>query len=191
MDFQWKRLHPPSVHGNHGHAGTIASLVEQGIPLEEAPSDFGHRRHAGMIVSLVAQGFSVEDAKFECSRRVGKECRGKGGENDIHGYYLVQEINKHGIPCNHQTDWKAGTWKDIAMWLASDNVRIGHTTRNLVSNFCLDGEIHKIINHKNMSDKRRWRVLWGHNIPHGIKSVNEAEIMKEIPKMKRKSAKKN
>ncbi len=89
MDFQWKRLHPPSVHGNRGHAGTIASLVEQGIPLEEAPSEFGHRGHAGTIASLVAQGFSVEDAKFECSRRAGKECRGKGEKIDIHGYYLV------------------------------------------------------------------------------------------------------
>ena len=77
------------------------------------------------------------------------------------------------------------------MWLASDSVRIGYTARNLVGNFCLDGEVHKIINHKNMSDKRRWRVLRGHNIPHGIKSVNEAKIMKEIPKMKRKSAKMN
>jgi hypothetical protein len=83
----------------------------------------------------VEQGFSVKDAKVEFARRATKHCRGKGEQNDIHGYYLVQEINKLGIPCNHQTDRKADTWRDIAMWLASDNVRIGYTVRILVSNF--------------------------------------------------------
>ncbi len=175
--------------GRRGHAGAIAALVKQGVPLEEATSERGRRGHAGAISALVAQGFSVKDAKVEFARRATKNCHGKGGENDIesHGYYLVQEINKLGIPCNHKTDRKAETMKDIAMWLSSDNVRIGYSAWTLL-NKLKEEEDDKIINHRNESDKRRWRVSRGHNIPHGIKSVNESEITKEMLKLKRKSA---
>jgi hypothetical protein len=99
----------------------------------------------------------------------------------------VQEINKLGIPCNRQTDRMAETMKDIAMWLSSDYVGIGYSAWTVL-NKLKEGEDDKIINHRNESDKRRWRVSRGHNIPHGTKSVNVSEITKETLKLKRKSA---
>ena len=57
-----------SEFGRIGYAGVIASLVEQGIPSDEAASEFGHIGYAGAIASLVEQGVPLDEAALEFGR---------------------------------------------------------------------------------------------------------------------------
>ena len=54
--------------GRRGHAGTIASLVEQSVPLKEAALELGRIGYAGEIASLVEQGIPSEEAASELGR---------------------------------------------------------------------------------------------------------------------------
>jgi hypothetical protein len=143
-----------------GHAGMIASLVEQGVPSEEAASELARRGHAGTIALLVEQGVPSEEAASELGGCGGAGNRLKGRFVDLHGYFVVQEIDKHNVPCNPQTDRKATSWRSIALYLASDNVRIGYAASSLVKKNSNQSEMLKRFAPKNQQDKRRWRVRW-------------------------------
>jgi hypothetical protein len=172
-----------SENGRRVYAGAIASLVKQGIPSEEAVPEHGRRGHAGMIASLVEQGVPSEEAASELAHRGGAGNRFNGKFVDLHGYFVVQEIDKHNVPCNPRTDRKATSWNSIAMYLASDNVGIGYTAGSLATKrYRPVGNVETMFTHKNKQDKRRWRVMRGHSIPSGIDTVEFVEIEKEYTK---------
>jgi hypothetical protein len=129
--------------GRRGQAGVIASLVEQGIPLEDAVLELGRRRFAGTIASLVEQGVPLEEAASEHG------CRGDAGNRltgkyvDLHGYFVVQEIDKHNVPCNPRKDRKSTSWRRIAFYLASNNVRIVNTASSIVKKNSTQSEVLK------------------------------------------------
>jgi hypothetical protein len=133
---------------------------------------------------LVEQGVPSEEAASEHGRRGGAGNRLKGKFVDLHGYFVVQEIDKNNVPCNPRTDRKSTSWSSIAMYLASDNVMIRYAASSIVKKqkFKPVGYVDKILTPKNNKDKRRWRVWRGHSIPSGIATVEYAEIEKEYTK---------
>ncbi len=135
--------------GHRGHAGAIASVVEQGVLLEEAASELGHRGHAGTNASLVEQGIPLEEVTLEHGHHGGAGYRLKGRFVDLHGYFVVQEKDKHNVPCNPKTDRKATSWRSIALYLASDNVRIGYDAGSLVKKFKPVRNVDTILTPKN------------------------------------------
>ncbi len=145
-----------SEHGRRGRTGAIASLVRQGVLLEEAASELGHRGRTGAIASLVEQGVPSEEAASEHGRRGGAGNRLKGKFVDLHGYFVVQEIDKNNVPCNPRTDRKSTSWSSIAMYLASDNVMIRYAASSIVKKqkFKPVGYVDKILTPKNNKDKR-------------------------------------
>ncbi len=133
---------------------------------------------------MVEQGVPSEEAASEHGRRGGAGNRLKGKFVDLHGYFVVQEIDKHNVHCNPRTDRKSTTWNSIAMYLASDNVRIGYSVCVLAKKqkFRPVRNVDKIFTPKNNKDKRRWRVWRGDSIPSGIATVEYAEVEKEYTK---------